>query len=97
MYSISNFLNEISFNGLNTSKLINSEKFEILCITLEKGATLTKHSSPRDVHLLVLEGEINFHINSEVYKLESKQIFDFPKHEEHWVEALENSTFLVIR
>ena len=51
----------------------------------------------KDAHLLVLEGKVNFHINQEVYTLSEKQLFDFPKLVEHSGDALENSTFLIIR
>lgn len=97
MYTIKNSLNEIEFDGLNVSKLIHLNDYEVLCISLEKGSNFPTHTSPKDAHLLVLEGKVNFHINQEVYTLSEKQLFDFPKLVEHSVDALENSTFLIIR
>ena len=66
-------------------------------ISLEKKAQFPKHTSPRDTNLIVLEGEISFFINNKVYKLSKYQVFGFPKNEDHWVEAIENSKFLIVR
>lgn len=97
MYTIKNSLNEKTFKGLNAEKLLNINAQEILQITLEKGALFPKHIAPRDAHLIVLEGDILFFINSKEYKLSKYQVFSFPKNEDHWVKAIENSKFLIIR
>jgi len=97
MYTILNAMNEVEFDGIKTSKLIEINATEILSISLEKGKLLSKHTSPRDTHLLMLEGEISFHINDSSFIINKYQVFDFPKEEEHWVEAKENSKFLIIR
>lgn len=97
MYTIKNTLNETTFKGLNAGKLLDINAQEILQITLEKGVLFPKHTSPRDAHLIMLEGKISFFINSKEHKLSKYQIFDFPKNEEHWVEGIENSKFLIVR
>lgn len=97
MYSINSTINTVDFDGLNASKLIDIDAKEILFICLEKDKLFPKHTSPRDVHIVVLEGEITFHINNTTYCLKQHDVFDFPKNEEHWVEAVQNSKFLVIR
>ena len=97
MYSIKNTLNETTFKGLTAAKLLDIDAQEILQITLEKGALFPKHTSPRDAHLIMLEGDILFFINGKEYQLSKYQIFHFPKNCEHWVEAIENSKFLIIR
>jgi quercetin dioxygenase-like cupin family protein len=96
MYIISDSINNQGFNKLQVSKL-NNGPVETLLITLEKDALFPEHTSPRDAHLIVLEGEIKFNINSEVFHLKTYQDFKFPKETPHWVEALENSKFLIIR
>lgn len=97
MYAIKNTINETTFKGLQAGKLLDINAQETLLISLEKEALFPKHTSLRDANLIVLEGKISFFINSKVYKLSKYQVFDFPKNEEHWVEAIENSKFLIIR
>lgn len=96
MYQINNTINDKDFNKLQVAKL-NDGPAETLLIILEKDAIFPEHTSPRDAHLIVLEGEIQFHINSEKYRLKKHQDFKFPKETPHWVEAIENSKFLIIR
>lgn len=96
MYQINNTINDKDFNKLQVSKL-NDGPAETLLIILEKGATFPEHTAPRDAQIIVLEGEIDFHINSEVFNIKTHQDFKFPKEVPHWVEAVENSKFLVIR
>ncbi len=97
MYKINNSIRETKFNGLQISKLAKTDTLEILSISMEKLAVFPKHSSPTDAQLVVLEGDISFHINNEIYSLKKEQSFNFPKDIEHWVEANDNSKFLIIR
>lgn len=97
MYKISDALNTTSFQGLQVGKLVDVNAQEILQISLEAASVFPKHTSPRDAFLIVLEGEISFFINNAEYKLLEHQVFNFPKNEEHWVEAKKNSKFLIIR
>ena len=97
MYKINDTINTTSFEGLQAEKLIDINAKEVLQISLEANTVFPKHTSPTDAHLLVLEGSISFFINKIEYKLNKHQIFYFPKEVEHWVEAHENSKFLIIR
>jgi mannose-6-phosphate isomerase-like protein (cupin superfamily) len=47
--------------------------------------------------LIVLEGDIVFHMKDEVFHLKKQQHFTFPKDVLHWVMANENSKFLIVR
>ncbi|SRX55134.1 cupin domain-containing protein [Aequorivita sp. CIP111184] len=96
MYQINDTIKNQAFNKLQVSKL-NDGPAETLLISLEKDATFPEHTAPRDAQIIVLEGEINFHINSEVYPIKTHQDFKFPKDIPHWVKAMENSKFLIIR
>lgn len=97
MYTINDNINGIGYEGLNAGKLLDINAQEILHISLEEGSDFPEHTSPRDAHLLVLEGTISFFINNSEYKLNKHQIFNFPKNQAHWVKAIENSKFLIIR
>ena len=97
MYKTSNQIAEQKFDKLQVQKLVKTEALEILSISLEKGSTFPEHTSPVDAQLIVLEGDIVFHINENSYQLKSQQNFNFPKATPHFVRANENSKFLIIR
>ena len=97
MYTINNTIPLQTFDKLQVQKLAKTDALEILSISLEKDAIFPEHTAPTDVQLIVLEGNIVFHINGKSYPLKKYQNFDFPKGEKHWVKAIENSKFLIIR
>lgn len=97
MYKTSNQIAEQKFDKLQVQKLVKTEALEILSISLEKGAIFPEHTSPADAQLIVLEGDIVFHINETSYQLKAQQNFNFPKATPHSVVANENSKFLIIR
>lgn len=97
MGQIINDINAIKYKGLQVSKLTAPDNIEVLHICLEKDTVFKKHISTKDAQLIVLEGRITFHINNEEIILDKHQIFNFAKQIEHWVEALENSKFLIVR
>lgn len=97
MYKISNTIASQPFEKLSVEKIVKTDVFEILSISLAKGATFPEHTSPTDAQLVVLMGSIVFHINGESFRLKAHQHFNFPKGKEHWVKANENSKFLIIR
>lgn len=97
MYTINDTILSQPFDKLQVQKLVKEENFEILGISLEKEAVFPEHTSPTDAHLVVLEGDIDFHINQQSYTLRTHQHFNFPREEKHWVKAHENSKFLIIR
>lgn len=74
MYEISNQIASQSFDELQVQKLIKTNVFEILCISLEKEAIFPKHSSPTDAQLVVLEGDITFYINGHPINQKNKSI-----------------------
>lgn len=97
MFQILDEIRATDFENVKVSKISKSNDTEVLHISIEKDAILKKHSSPKDALLIVLDGLISFHINNNIYNLKKNQIFNFAKETEHWVEAHENSNFLIIR
>ncbi|NAY92847.1 hypothetical protein GTQ34_13065 [Muricauda sp. JGD-17] len=97
MYTVDNHIKNEKYSGLNTHKLAKTETLEVIAISLEKDAVFPEHVSPKEAQLVVLEGDIDFHINHTVYNLTQFQHFDFPKEIKHWVRANENTKFLIIR
>ncbi|MBT8264110.1 MAG: hypothetical protein HKN52_09600 [Eudoraea sp.] len=97
MYTVDNQIKDQEYKGLQVRKIVQSSNIEILCISLEKGSTFPEHTSPKDAQLILLEGEIKFHINNEVYNLTHHQKISFHKESPHWVAANKDSKFLIIR
>jgi quercetin dioxygenase-like cupin family protein len=97
MYRVSDTIKTQQYDQLQIQKLIKNNRLEILSISLEKDALFPEHTSPTDAVLVVLEGNIDFHINGENFCLKAQQHFSFPKETAHWVKANENAKFLVIR
>ncbi len=97
MYIIKDTIKSQAFNELKVEKLVKNDAFEILSISLEKDAIFPEHTSPTNAQLIVLEGDIVFHIHGEPYHIKEQQHFSFAKDVPHWVKANENSKFLIIR
>lgn len=97
MYQVRDNIPDQGFDGLKAQKLFVKPQTEVLLISLENGAEFPEHTSPRDAFLVVLEGEILFHINDQTYQLHKHQTFNFPASVPHWVTANMNSKFLIIR
>ena len=97
MYTTNNLLVEQKYSDLQIVQLIRTPDYEVLSVTLEAGALFPEHSSPKDTHIIVLEGEIYFGVNNEIYQLSAQQVFDFEANSKHFVKALTNTKFLIIR
>ncbi|EAR02374.1 cupin domain-containing protein [Maribacter sp. HTCC2170] len=97
MYETNNKIAVQKHEGLQVEKVVKNDVFEILSISLEKGANFPEHTSPTNAQLVVLDGDIQFNINGKSFQLTSEQLFDFPKEVPHSVKANENSKFLIIR
>ncbi len=83
--------------GLNVANIFKSDSTETLLISLEKNKLFPTHTSPKSTFLVVLEGDIDFHINQESINLVQHQTYTFDKELEHHVTANQNSKFLIIR
>ena len=97
MYTTNNVLVEQKFKDLQIVQLIRTSDYEVLSVTLEAGAIFPEHTSPKDTHIIVLEGEIYFGINNEIFNLTAQQVFNFEADAKHFVKALTNTKFLIIR
>lgn len=92
-----NIIIENEIKDLQVLKIFKTETTEVLLITLEKGKVFPKHASPKHTFLVVIEGNINFHINNNTIELEAHEVYSFKRELEHFVIANENSKFLIIR
>ncbi len=97
MYTIYDTIASQTIKDLQVHKVFRTDAFELLSITLEKGSVFPEHTSPREAALLVLEGSILFHIEGVPYRISRQRMFHFRAKTPHWVEALEDAKFLIIR
>ncbi len=97
MIDIDNTIAQQAFDGLQIEQLVKNTSLEILSISLAKNAIFPRHTSPKDAHLIVLEGVIDFYIENQNIVLREQQHFSFSKDVEHWVKALKDTKFLIIR
>ncbi len=97
MIAIDNTIAQQTFKELQIQQLVKTPTLEILSISLAEKSIFPKHISPKDAHLIVLEGSIDFHIENQIIKLTAQQHFGFSKEVEHWVSAIEDTKFLIIR
>ena len=92
-----NLIINAEINGLKLSQVFKGESCEVKLVALEKEATFPRHSSPKNTMILVLEGHINLYISNKKIALEQHEIFEFKKEVEHYVIAVKDSKFLIIR
>ena len=97
MYTTNNILAELDYNDLQVKQLVRTPSYEVLSVSLEAGGLFPEHTSPTDAQILVLEGEVYFGIDNEIFPLEKYQIFSFKAMQKHYVKALTNTKFLIIR
>lgn len=97
MYTVKDTIRNQEFNKVKVEKVVKTETIEILSISLEKDVIFPEHISPTDAQLIVLQGDIDFHIQGRTFNITEQQDFSFPKEIAHWVKANENSKFLIIR
>ena len=97
MYSTNSMLAEQEFDKLQVEPLIRSDTFEVLGITLEAGCMFPEHTSPKDAHILILEGAVDFMIKNRIYRLSAYEALEFEANTKHHVKARTNSRFLIIR
>ncbi len=97
MYTTNNTLLEQEIDKLQIRQLEKNESYEILSISLEAGCMFPEHISYKDAKLLMLQGEVYFGIEQEIVPLSPFQIFEIPRDKKHFVKALVDSKFLIIR
>lgn len=73
-----------------------SDKLKYFAVGLGAGAVLKKHTAPVPSTLVVLKGEIEFHINNEVHHFRALDVYDIPVEVEHEVVGVgEENIFTV--
>ena len=97
MYTIIDRISNQEIEGLKVQKILHAPGFELLSVGLGNGEVFPEHTSPTEAALLVLRGNIVFHIGGRTFELTEEELFHIPAGTPHWVEGHEDSKFLIIR
>ncbi|WP_299532685.1 cupin domain-containing protein [Ulvibacterium sp.] len=97
MYEIREDIKTQPYHKLQIQRLSKNNAVEVLSISLEGGTIFPEHTSPSDALLVILKGDVDFHIDQNTFHLTEQEYFSFPRETPHWVKANENSKFLIIR
>lgn len=92
-----NILEQLDFNNVKSKKIVHTENFDCVLLTIEKGKIFKEHISNTDAYLIVLTGEINFNINNQSFRLTQSDGIAFAKNTPHSIEAICNSKMLLIK
>lgn len=85
------------FNGLQTRKIHSAGHFDLILISLDKGAELPDHTANRNACIQILEGEIEFSITGETHVLRAGDLFCFEAGEPHNLRGKARSLILLTK
>ena len=97
MLTINNIIKDTNYDGVSFKKLSSNTASETILVSMEKGAEVPRHVADKDAQLIMLEGKIEFHIEDQIHELKDHQVLNFKANVIHWVAALINSKFLIIK
>lgn len=98
---LNNFIRQIkdeitwSSSDHNSITIFKSENTTIVLIGMHQNAELKKHKAHGNIHVQVLEGEINFCTDQQTVSLKKGQMIALKANIPHYVLALEDSFFLL--
>lgn len=85
------------YNGVRTKKLFNAEKFHSMLISMEAGKEMKAHHSATDVMGYLITGHIELNIEEKEWSLSAGDAFFIPAKAVHALQAISNSSFVLIR
>lgn len=78
-------------------KAISNEHSDVLNIQLKKGQSVAKHNAKERVLIVVRSGRVLFTVEDQPFELTSEQLLWMEPLENHSIEALEDSDFIVVK
>lgn len=85
------------YKGVQSKKLFNAEKFHSMLISIEGGKEMKAHHSATDVLGYLLTGSIALSIEKKEFSLSEGDAFFIPAKAVHALQALTDSSFILIR
>ena len=86
-----------TYNGTQSKKLFNAEKFHSMLISMEGGKEMKAHHSATDVMGYLITGKIELTIEDKECSLSEGDAFFIPAKKVHALYAISNSSFILIR
>ncbi|MBI3910319.1 MAG: cupin domain-containing protein [Armatimonadetes bacterium] len=86
---------EYGKHGENGITLVKIPGLRVMLKVLRGGAMLAEHRAPGPVTVLVLEGEVRFHTEEDVFRIHQDGVLALPAGCSHAVEAMSPSAFLI--
>lgn len=81
--------------GHSATTLVKGTGLRVVLQTLDVGAVLKEHTAPGPITVHVIEGEIRFETEGDVFYLKPGDLLALPAGVPHQVEAVKESTFLL--
>lgn len=78
-------------------RILNEDKFDTIHLHMKEGETLTKHHAKCDVLIIVRTGKVVFNFEQEKVTLTNEEVLHMKPFEDHSVEAIEESDFLIVK
>jgi quercetin dioxygenase-like cupin family protein len=86
---------EYATNGRNGVTLVKSSGLSVVLEAMQGGVELSEHRAPGPITVQVLEGEVRFHTEGEVFRIREGELLALPPGRPHAVEAVRDSAFLI--
>lgn len=81
--------------GHSGTTLVKSAELRVVLQTLDVGAELKEHVAPGPITVQVIEGEIRFEAEGEIFYLKAGDLLALPAGVPHRVEGVKESAFLL--
>lgn len=95
MQNLSNLIN-YQEGSIVSKELLKNENGSVTLFAFGKGEGLSKHQTPFDALVYLLDGEAEITIGEEINKLTAGDFLKMPKNIPHVVKALENFKMLLV-
>ncbi len=82
-------------NGHTGTTLVKHSDLRVVLQAMQPGAALKEHHAPGPISVQVLEGELRFEAEGEVFYLIAGDLLTLPAGVPHSVEAVKESAFLL--
>ncbi|HUS86722.1 MAG TPA: cupin domain-containing protein [Bacteroidales bacterium] len=96
--TIYNLKDSVSYseNSIVSKVIAKSENVNLTLFAFDAGQNLSKHTSPFDAMIQVLEGKVQIEIGDDRYDLEEGKMIIMPANVPHAVEAADRFKMLLI-
>ena len=81
--------------GRSARTLYKGEPMRLILNVMQAGSEIKPHQAPGPISVQVLEGQIRFSTEQSTVVLAKGALLILPQQVRHWVEALEESAFLL--